>query len=209
MAVGILGKKLGMTHVFDDGKFTPVTVIEAGPCSVLQYKTPETDGYHAVQIGFENKVKNRINKPEAGKAEKTGKAVKKFVREIRLDEGQDFDAENDVLVSAFEGVGRVDVTGTSKGRGFQGVVKRYNFGGGRASHGGDWVRKPGSIGMCADPSRTFKGKKMPGQMGNKRVTVRGLKLVEYDVDKSLLVVKGGIPGPNGGYVLVRNTNKVD
>ncbi len=208
MATGILGKKLGMTHLFVDGKLVPATVIEAGPCPILQVKTVEKDGYSAIQIGFGDKKKSRINKPEAGKAAKNGKAVKQVVREVRLDDGQEVDVEKDLDVNIFADVASVDVVGVSKGRGFSGVVKRWGFGGGRASHGGDWERKPGSIGMCADPGKTIKGKKMPGQYGNKRITMRNLQVLEIDVEKSLIVVKGGVPGPKGGHVFIRSTNKL-
>ncbi|MEW4529837.1 50S ribosomal protein L3 [Maioricimonas sp. JC845] len=242
MAVGLLGRKVGMTQVYrEDGTIVPVTVIEAGPCTVLQVKTVERDGYAAVQVGFDDKlsdrdlerpadqrVRNRASRAERGhvvqlssnrqKARqaagidtvpKAGCEPKRFIREFRTD-GESVEVEvGQVLdASVFDGVAKVDVVGTSKGRGTAGVMKRHNFAGQRASHGVKKVhRRPGSIGMSADPSRVLKGTRMAGQYGNARSTVRALEVVRIDPENNMIVVKGAIPGPNGGYVLVRPTNK--
>ncbi|MDH3981592.1 MAG: 50S ribosomal protein L3, partial [Kiritimatiellaceae bacterium] len=167
---GLIGKKLGMTSIYDeDGVAVPVTVIEAGPCVVTQLKDAEKEGYAAVQLGFEDQKEQRMTKPALGHLKKAGASAKRVLREFRV-EGAEVAIGDVVDAAAFEGVNYVDIVATGKGRGFQGVVKRYDFGGGRASHGGGWVRRTGSIGMCEFPGRVFKGKKMPGQMGDKRVT---------------------------------------
>ena len=206
---GLIGKKVGMTQVFDeDGRVTPVTVIEAGPCVVVQQKTEDNDGYSAVQLGFEDQKESRLTKAEAGHYAKAGVTAKKEIREFRVratEEAPEMGAE--VNASVFEGVTFVDITANSKGRGFQGVVKRYNFAGGRASHGGGWLRRPGSIGMCTSPARVMKNKKMPGQMGAKRVTTQNLKIVQVRPEENLIFVRGSVPGPNGGIVVVREALK--
>ena len=237
MAKGILGRKVGMTQVFDPetGIATPVTVIEAGPCTVLQLRTEERDGYSAVQLGFLDKKRpkdgNRIRQSQASRAErghvadikskrskalaaagveapaKAGCDPKRFVRELR-GSTEGLEVGQDVKVDVLAETGRVDVIGTSKGRGFSGVMKRHNFSGQRASHGVKKChRHAGGTGMSAWPSRTFRGKRMAGQFGNTRVTTRNLNLVRVDEENNLLLVEGAVPGPNGGMLVIRETNK--
>ncbi|HEY5654034.1 MAG TPA: 50S ribosomal protein L3 [Pontiella sp.] len=204
---GLIGKKLGMTSVYDEnGVAVPVTVIEAGPCVVTQLKASEKDGYDAVQLGYGDQKEQRLNKPDLGQFKKAGVDAKKVLREFRV-EGAEVNVGDVVTASAFEEVNYVDIVATGKGRGFQGVVKRYDFGGGRASHGGGWVRRTGSIGMCTSPSRVFKGKKMPGHMGDKRVTTQNLKVVQVRADENLILVKGSVPGANGGIVTIKEALK--
>jgi large subunit ribosomal protein L3 len=204
---GLIGKKLGMTSVYDEnGVAVPVTVIEAGPCVVVQLKDNEKDGYAAVQLGFEDQKEQRMIKPELGHFKKAGVTAKRVLKEFRVDSAEV--AVGDVVsASAFEGVNYVDIVATGKGRGFQGVVKRYDFGGGRASHGGGWVRRTGSIGMCEHPARVFKGKKMPGQMGDKRVTTQNLKVIQVRPEENLILVKGSVPGATGGIVTIKEALK--
>jgi large subunit ribosomal protein L3 len=207
MSPGILGKKLGMTQVFrPDGQVVPVTVLKAGPCVVVQRKTPTKDGYDAVQLGLVEGIKPaRINKPEAGHLKKhSGADGIRYKRELRLRPGDgDYKAGDRILVDQFKPKEMVDVIGVSKGRGFAGVVKRHHFRGGPATHGSMFHRAPGSIGASSFPSRVFPGMKMGGHMGSQQVTVRNLEVIEVDADDNLLVVKGAVPGPNGGYVMVR------
>jgi len=205
---GLIGKKLGMTSIFnEDGVAVPVTVIEAGPCVVVQRKDNETDGYTAVQLGYEDQKEQRMTKAAMGHLKKAGAGAKRILREFRVDDSSVV-AEGDVLnAAAFEGVNFVDIVATGKGRGFQGVVKRYNFAGGRASHGGGWIRRPGSIGMCEFPGRVFKGKKMPGHMGDKRVTTQNLKIVQVRPEENLILVKGSVPGAKGGIVTIKEALK--
>ena len=237
MTKGILGRKVGMTQVFDPetGVATPVTVVEAGPCKVLQLRTEEVDGYSAVQLGFLDKKRpakdRRSRQSQAARSERghvanikskrgaslAAKGVevaakaecepKKFIREIRGDVGE-ITVGQDIDVSAMEEVARVDVSGISKGRGFAGVMKRHNFSGQRASHGVKKChRHAGGTGMSAWPSRTFRGKRMAGHYGSSRVTVRNLGLHKIDVENNLLLIKGAVPGPNGGYLIIKETNK--
>ena len=201
---GIIGKKIGMTSIYDaNGKNIPCTVIEAGPCVITQVKTPETDGYNALQLGFEDQKESRVNKPSMGHFKKAGSTPKKKLVEFR-----DFEGEHNlgdaVTVDIFAEGEFVDVAGTSKGKGFQGVVKRHNFRGvGDATHGQhNRMRAPGSIGAASDPARVFKGMRMAGQMGNKRVKVTNLQVMKVFPEKNLLVVKGAIPGPKNSYVIV-------
>jgi len=206
MVKGIIGKKLGMTQVYDEsGRVVPVTVLEAGPCIVTQIKTKDRDGYSAVQIGLvESDLKERkISKPERGHLKKNGLAPMRRLKEFRI--GDDFDGKigDQVLVNAFEVNSKVAVSGESKGKGFQGVIRRHGFGGGRKTHGSTFHRAPGSIGQCATPSRTFPGKRLPGQMGAKRVTVKNLEVVQIIEDKNLMLIKGAIPGSKGGLVYIR------
>ncbi len=204
----LIGKKVGMTQVFDEaGRQIPVTVLELGPCAVVQRKTVETDGYDAVQIGFGEQRAKRLSKPLQGHFKKGGAELKHVLREVRVDAGEELELGSQVNVSVFDGVGYVDVTATTKGRGFQGVVKRYNMRGGRASHGGGNLRGPGSIGMCEFPARVFKGKKLPGHMGCVQVTVQNLKVVAVREEDNALLVRGAVPGPNGGLVMVRTSLK--
>jgi len=205
MIQGMIGKKLGMTQVYDEkGAVVPVTVIEAGPCVVTQVKTPDTDGYSAVQLGLvEAKVPRKLSKPEVGHLKKNGIAPLRHLKEFKVADGTEVKVGDQVLVSHFEVKQKVMVSGTSQGKGFQGVIKRHGFGGGRMTHGSHFKRAPGSIGQCATPSRVFPGKKMPGHMGAKTVTVRNLEVVQVIEDKNLLLVKGAVPGSKGGFVTIR------
>jgi large subunit ribosomal protein L3 len=210
MSPGILGKKIGMTQVFRaDGQVVPVTLLKAGPCMVVQRKTPTTDGYDAVQLGLLEFIKPaRINKPQTGHLKKAGAEGAKFVREFRLRPGDnDFKPGDKVLVDEFKPNEKVDVIGVSKGRGFAGVVRRHHFGGGDGTHGGMHHRAPGSIGASSYPSRVLPGMRMGGHMGNEQVTVRNLEIVEVDLEDNVLAVKGAVPGPNGAYVLVRRSKR--
>ena len=229
MPVGLLGRKVGMTQVYlEDGTLVPVTVIEAGPCTVLQVRSGECDGYEAVQLGFDNKPRRTANRSERGhvaaissgrsKARaaageelpaKAGCEPKRFVREFRTDgESNDLEVGATLTVGQFAEVSHIDVIGTSKGRGMTGVMKRHNFSGQRASHGVKRVhRHPGSIGMSADPSRVIKGTRMGGRYGGEQVTVRHLKVVRVDEENNLLLVRGAVPGANGGYLVLRHSNK--
>jgi large subunit ribosomal protein L3 len=207
MSPGILGKKIGMTQVFRaDGQVVPVTVLKAGPCVVVQRKTPATDGYDAVQLGLmEYAKKSGVTKPAAGHLKKSGAEGVKFLREFRLDESTngDLKAGDRVLVDEFKPKEKVDVIGISKGRGFASLVKRHHFRGGPDTHGSMFHRAPGSIGASSFPSRVLPGMRMSGHMGHARVTVRNLEVIDVDAEENLLVVKGAVPGPNGGYVMVR------
>lgn len=227
MAIGLLGRKVGMTQLYDEttGEVTPVTVIQAGPCRVLQVRSPDTDGYEAVQLGYLDKPRRLASRSERGHVARldskrskargaAGIAVvpkascepKRLVREFRTS-AEGVSVGDEVGVDAFADVGAVDVVGTSKGRGFAGAMKRHNFSGQRATHGVKKChRHLGGTGCSAYPSRLFKGRKMPGRYGGVRCTVRNLKLVQVDKDNNLMVVRGGIPGPNGGYVMIRETN---
>lgn len=215
MVNGIIGKKIGMTQVFaPDGTVTPVTVIKAGPCVVVQRKTSQRDGYEAVQLGLvEDRVPKRVNKPLLGHFGQTEKAKARgkqpipptrILREFRLDNSEDTTKVGDsVLVDQFAINDEVDVVGTSKGRGFAGFIKRHKFGGGRATHGSMFHRAPGSIGASAFPSRVIKGTKMAGHMGVERKTLLNLRVVQVDAEENLILIKGSIPGPNGGYVMIK------
>ncbi|HTL85971.1 MAG TPA: 50S ribosomal protein L3 [Acidimicrobiia bacterium] len=206
---GILGRKLGMTQVFDEGnRVLPVTVIEAGPCRVVQLKTPERDGYAAVQLAFGDTKAARLSKPELGHLKAANVEPTKYLAELRVDDLAGFELGQVLKADVFEAGERVDVTGISKGKGFAGVMKRHNFKGQGAGHGNHKKhRAPGAIGACATPARVFKGMRMAGQYGNTRVTTLNLQVVEGDAERNLLLVKGAIPGPNGGLVFVRNAVK--
>jgi large subunit ribosomal protein L3 len=210
MSPGILGKKIGMSQVFrPDGQAVPVTLLKAGPCMVVQRKTPTSDGYAAVQLGLVEFVKpKRINKPATGHLKKAGTEGAKFLREFLLKPGDDDLKTGDkVLVDQFRPKDMVDVIGISKGRGFAGLVKRHHFGGGASTHGSMFHRAAGSIGASSYPSRVLPGMRMAGHMGNARVTVRNLEVIDVDAEDNVLVVKGAVPGPNGGYVLVRRSKR--
>ncbi|TXH02962.1 MAG: 50S ribosomal protein L3 [Nevskiaceae bacterium] len=211
MTIAIIGRKAGMTRVFTDaGEAIPVTVIECTPNRVTQVKTLETDGYRAVQVAVGDKKPGRVNKALTGHYKKAGVAAGRGLWEIRLsaDEGQDLQLGSEIKVSAFDGVKAVDVTGTSIGKGFAGVIKRHNFGGGRATHGNSLShRVPGSIGQRQSPGKVWKNKKMAGHMGNERVTTLNLDLVKIDAERNLLLVKGAVPGAANGDVIVRPTVK--
>lgn len=204
---GILGKKVGMTQVFDEtGEPVPVTVIEAGPCHVTQVKTEETDGYSAVQIGFERVEERKLKQPQLGHLGDVPPL--RYLCEIRTDDVGEYEVGRQVDVSVFSAGQRVDVTGTSKGRGFAGVVKRHGFAGGPKTHGqSDRHRAPGSIGATSTPGRVYKGMRMAGRMGGERVTTQNLEVVRVDPDRNLLLVKGSVPGVKGGLVLVRDAVK--
>ena len=209
MSPGILGKKIGMTQVFrPDGQVVPVTLLKAGPCVVVQRKTPAIDGYDAVQLGLVEFVKPaRINKPLTGHLKKAGVEGTKFLREFQLAPGDDLKAGDKVLVDQFKPKDKVDVIGVSKGRGFAGLVKRHHFRGGGGSHGSMFHRAPGSIGASSFPSRVVPGMRMAGHMGDARVTVRNLEVIDVDTEDNVLVVKGAVPGPNGGYVVVQRAKR--
>ena len=203
---GLIGKKLGMTQIFtDDGEAVPVTVIEAGPCPVVQVKTEERDGYRALQLGFGRVKERRVKQPEAGHAARAGlDHVPSELAEFEPEEGSEYEPGQQLTVELFEPGQRVKVSGKTKGRGFQGTVKRHDFGGGRASHGGSSVmRKPGSIGPGTDPSRVIKGRKMAGRMGGKRRSVENLLVERVDPEKNLLLVRGAVPGPRNNIVYIR------
>ncbi|MFZ5926293.1 MAG: 50S ribosomal protein L3 [Acidobacteriota bacterium] len=208
MSPGIIGKKIGMTQVFrPDGQVVPVTLLKAGPCVVVQRKTPARDGYDAVQLALIEKAR-KPNKPQAGHLKKAGvEGGARFLREFRLKGGADLKPGDRVLVDQFKPKEKVDVTGISKGRGFAGVVRRHGFGGGDATHGSMFHRAPGSIGASSYPSRVFPGTRMGGQMGNAQVTVRNLEVIDVDPEDHVLMVKGAVPGPNGGYVIVRRAKR--
>ncbi|MCH7991322.1 MAG: 50S ribosomal protein L3 [Gemmatimonadetes bacterium] len=201
---GLIGKKIGMTRIFDEeGVQVPVTVIEAGPCPVVQVRSQEEDGYRAVQLGFGVKKAKRTSRAEMGHAAKAGlEGAPRLMREFRIQNGEEYEVGQELTVELFEAGDRVKVTGRSKGRGFQGVVKRYGFAGRPASHGHPMSRTPGSLGPGTDPSRVIKGKKMPGRMGGDRTTIRNLQIVRVDGERNLLFVKGGVPGARNGYVLI-------
>ena len=205
MIEGILGRKVGMTQRYaEDGSVVAATVIQAGPCHVMQIKTVEVDGYQVVQLGFDDRKRKSATKPEAGHARKAGVEPKRFVREMNFRDEPGLGLGQEVTVAILTDCPEVDVTGTSKGKGFQGVMKRYNFRGHPASHGSSKDhRRPGSIGSSATPSRVLRGTRMPGRMGGERVTARNLKVLEVDGERGLLLVRGAVPGPPGGYVVVR------
>ena len=204
----LIGKKVGMTRVYDDaGVQVPVTVVQVGPCVVVQRKTAKTDGYEAAQIGFAEQKESRLTKPEQGHFKKAGAKPQKVLREVRLNAGEEAKAGDVLTAKEFDGVKYVDVLGHTKGKGFQGVVRRFKFGGGRAAHGGGWLRKPGSIGNREWPARVFKNKKLPGHMGSVEVTTQNLRVVKVLAEDHALLLEGAVPGPVGGIVLVRKAIK--
>jgi len=208
MKTGIIGKKLGMTQIFlEDGTRVPVTVVKAGPCVVTQKKSTAVDGYAAVQVGFDSVNAATANKPLLGHCTKSGQGVFKYLRELKFDNAADMNVGDTLTVTQFQPGDYVDVTGTSIGKGFQGVIKRWNFSGGRASHGSRFHRAPGSIGASATPSHVFKNKKMPGQMGNERVTIQRLQVVRVDASENLLLIKGAVPGHRNNVILIKNSVK--
>lgn len=204
MVTTILGRKLGMTQIFDeDDNFVPVTVVLAGPCIVSQVKTKGTDGYEAIQIGFGDIKDKKVNKPMSGHFEKAGVKPMRYLREVRVDDASQYTTGDQVTVKDFADVKAVDVTGTSKGKGFQGTVKRWNFSRGPMAHGSRNQREPGSIGQCAYPARVRLGLHMSGHMGDERVTVRNLKLVRVDAEQNLMLIKGAVPGGKNALVSIR------
>ena len=211
MQKAIIGKKIGMTQIFDEtGKVVPVTVVEAGPCVVAGKKTVENDGYAAVQLGFGDLKPNKVNKPMAGYFKKNDVAPKKVLKEFRFDDTDAYNVGDIVKADTFEAGNKIDVTGTSKGKGYAGVIKRWNFHRLKETHGtGPNARHGGSIGMCSSPSRIFKGKKMNGHLGAEKVTIQNLTVVKVDAENNLIAVKGAIPGPNKGIVVIKDAVKAD
>ena len=209
MKKGIIGKKIGMTQIFDEsGKVIPVTVVEAGPCVVVQKKTVENDGYAAVQLGFGDEKATRVNKPIKGHFDKADAAYKKNLKEFRLEDCESVNVGDILKADTFAPGDMVDVSGTSKGKGFQGTIKRHNNSRLKETHGSGPVhRHAGSMGACSSPSRIFKGKGMPGQMGNEKVTVQNLEIVKVDAENNLIAIKGAIPGPKGSVVCISDSVK--
>ena len=212
MKKAIVGKKIGMTQVFtEDGRLVPVTVIEAGPCTVVQTKNVESDGYDAVQVGFgeltETRAKKLLNKPELGHFAKAGVAAKRALRELRFDDCTPYHVGDELKVDQFQKGDKIDITGTSKGHGYTGAIQRWNQHTGPMAHGSKYHRGVGSLSANSDPSRVFKNKHMAGHYGVDRVTVQNLEVVNVDAERNLLLVKGAVPGPNGGLLIVRDTCK--
>ena len=208
MQKAILAKKLGMTQIFDEaGKVIPVTVIEAGPNAVIQKKTVENDGYEAVQVGFVDLKDKKTNKPTKGHFAKAGVTPKKFIKEFRLDDVSALNVGDEIKADIFEAGEKVDVAGITKGKGYAGTIKRWGQHRGPMTHGSGYHRGPGSMGMCSDPGRVFKGKRLPGHMGVERVTIQNLAVVRVDAEKNIILIKGGVPGPKGGLLIVKNTVK--
>lgn len=209
MNKAILGKKIGMMQIFtDDGIMLPVTVVEAGPCDIVQKKTVESDGYNAVQICYGDIREKLVTKPLKGHFAKVNLTPKRYLREFRFDDISQYEVSGSIKCEVFEAGDKVDISGVSKGKGFAGVIKRWNFARGRMSHGGGPVhRSVGSIGACATPGRVFKRKKMPGHMGAENVTIQNLEVVRVDAERNLLLIKGAIPGPKGGLIAVKESIK--
>jgi large subunit ribosomal protein L3 len=208
MKKAILGKKLGMTQIFDEnGKVIPVTVVEAGPCVVVQKKTVEKDGYDAIQVGFGEIRETLRNKPVKGHFAKAGVSLKRHVKELRLENASEYQVGQEIKADVFVAGEKIDVSGVSKGKGFQGTIKRWNAHRGPETHGSKFHRAVGSMGGSSDPSRTFKNKKLPGHMGNVNTTVLNLTVAKIMPEKNLILIKGGIPGPNKGLVVIRNSVK--
>jgi large subunit ribosomal protein L3 len=199
----LIGKKLGMTQIFEEsGNVVPVSVIQAGPCPIVQIKTPEKDGYSALQIGFGDIREKRLTSPRKGHLKAAGVEPCRVLREVRMDDTSQYKVGDALDVKVLEGVERVHVAGKAKGRGFAGTIKRHHFNRGPETHGSKNTREPGSVGMCATPSRIFKGKRLPGRMGGQRTTVKNLKVVQIDAENNLLFVKGAVPGANNDFVFV-------
>ncbi len=208
MSKGIIAKKIGMTGVYTpDGRYVPVTVLQAGPCVVTQIKTEATDGYPALQLGFDEKRAKRVNKPLKGHMAKSGEKLFAHLREFAVDDPAEYTLGQEITTGLFEVGDKVDITGTTKGRGFSGVIKRHGFHGGRATHGSKSHRVPGSIGCSAWPSKVIKGKKMPGQYGDARKTIKNLEIIDIRPEENLLFVKGAVPGAKSGLILVRKLKK--
>ena len=209
MVKAIIGKKVGMTQIFDDnGKVLPVTVIQAGPCVVVQKKTDENDGYNAVQLGFQDVKDRRLTKPQAGHLKKAGVPAKKYLKEFRLDDSSELSVGDELKADIFAQGDKADITGISRGKGYSGVIKRHGASRTATSHGGGPVhRHAGSMGAGTDPARIFKGKMGAGQMGAQQVTVQNLEIVKVDTEKNMIAVRGAVPGPRGGIVFIKNTVK--
>jgi large subunit ribosomal protein L3 len=209
MKKGIIGKKLGMTQIFDEtGLCIPVTVVEAGPCVVVQKKTKEVDGYEAIQVGFGAVKEKHVNKPKKGHFEKAHVEPRKVIRELKLENSSEFTVGDEIKADMFEIGDMIDVAGTSKGKGFAGPIKRWGFGRGLMTHGSKYHRRTGSLASGREPSHVFKGRKMPGHMGSVRRTVQGLKIVRVDADRNLILIKGSIPGGKGTLVTIKSSVKV-
>lgn len=205
----LLGKKIGMTQIFaEDGRVVPVTVVQAGPCTVIQKKTVETDGYNAIRIGFGDVKEKNLNKPTLGQYKKAGVTPTKYMREVRMDELGDIEVGAEFKVDVFETGEKVDVCGVSKGKGFLGVIARWGQHRGPMTHGSRYHRRPGSMGACASPAKVMKGKRLPGRGGGERTTIQNLEVIKVDADKNLILIKGAIPGAKGGLVTVRKSVKV-
>lgn len=208
MVTGLLGKKLGMTRLFlEDGRQIDVTLLEAGPCAVVQRKTQDADGYESVQLGFGDRKENRVNKPQAGHFSKAGVSPRRLLREFRIEGSSELKAGDEIKADIFSVGERVDITGVSKGKGFQGVIKRHGMAGGPGGHGSMFHRAPGSIGQSADPSKVFKNVRLPGHMGHRQVTTQNLEVVRVDAENNLLAVRGSVPGAPGTFVTVKKSVK--
>ena len=209
MKKAILATKVGMTQIFnEDGVLTPVTVLQAGPCVVTQVKTVENDGYSAVQVGFTDKREKLVNKAQKGHFNKAGVSYKRYVREFRFEDAESYALAQEIKADIFAAGDKIDATAISKGKGFQGAIKRHGQHRGPMAHGSKFHRHAGSNGACSDPSKVFKGKGMPGQMGHKKITIQNLEVVRVDADKNLLLVKGAVPGPKKSLVTIKETVKV-
>ncbi len=208
MQKAIIARKIGMTQLFmEDGVVVPVTVLQAGPCTVTQVKTVENDGYSAVQIGFEAKKENKVNQPQKGHFAKAGVEAKKYLKEFRLEDAENYEVGQEITVEAFVAGDLIDVTGVSKGKGFQGSIKRHGMSRGPMAHGSKYHRSSGSMGQASSPSKVFKGKKLPGHMGAEQVTVQNLEIVRVDAEQNLLLVKGAVPGPKKSVITIKNAVK--
>jgi 50S ribosomal protein L3, bacterial len=208
MKKAILGRKVGMTQIFDaNGKIVPVTVVEAGPCVVIQKKTVENDGYESIKVGYGEVKEKLVNKPMKGQFAKAGVGIKRYVKEFKLEDTVAYSVGQEIKVDIFAEGDKIDVSGVSKGKGFQGTIKRWNAHRGPMSHGSKFHRAVGSMGGSSDPARTFKNKKLPGHMGNVNTTVLNLQVVKVLPEKNVILIKGGIPGPNKGIVVIRNSVK--
>ena len=208
MKKAILATKVGMTQIFnEDGQLIPVTVLQAGPCVVTQVKTEENDGYAAVQVGYGEIREKLVNKPEKGHFDKAGVAAKRVVKEFRFENAEEYTLAQEIKADIFAAGDKIDATAVSKGKGFQGAIKRHNQSRGPMTHGSKFHRHAGSNGSASDPSKVFKGKKMPGQMGNKKITIQNLEVVRVDAEKNLLLVKGSVPGPKKSLVTIKETVK--
>ena len=208
MKKAILATKVGMTQIFnDEGVLTPVTVLQAGPCVVTQVKTVENDGYSAVQVGFVDKREKLVNKPMQGQFKKAGVSYKRYVREFRFENAEEYAVAQEIKADIFAAGDKIDATAISKGQGFQGAIKRHGQSRGPMAHGSKFHRHAGSNGAASDPSKVFKGKKMPGQMGNKKITIQNLEIVRVDAENNLLLVKGAVPGPKKSLVTIKETVK--
>ncbi len=208
MKKAILATKVGMTQIFnDEGVLTPVTVLQAGPCVVTQVKTVENDGYKAVQVGFVDKREKLVSKPAKGHFDKAGVSYKRFVREFRFENAEEYSVKDEIKADIFAAGDKIDATAISKGKGFQGAIKRHGQSRGPMAHGSKFHRHQGSNGACSDPSKVFKGKGMPGHMGSKRITIQNLEVVRIDAENNLILVKGAVPGPKKALVTLKETVK--